>query len=295
MISFCRLCARCMGTIEQKTEITKLEMKLSFCCGWKRSQNELQMPQKACTLCVEQLQNCWNFAESVWAAETRLQKLVTEPSEAATNEIEFVAPVDCDDVKVEEADPKLISECVVVLEELKPPTEAIAVDIKNGDDRNFDEIDDNGGADDDNYNDDVFDGPITHSDAESTHSNKSEQKKKLKDAAEKRHTLKDPFMTGLTPDDCLEGGLISADGIEKLEKLNPDMKTMSWNDCQYKCEKCDRTFVGSHNFYAHIRSIHIEEVIQIKVTCFYCNSKYRREYALNKHIASAHFPHLKYR
>ncbi|XP_055312474.1 serendipity locus protein delta-like, partial [Sitodiplosis mosellana] len=303
MFSLCRLCARYMEETERKTEITKLETKLAFCCGWKRSQNEAQMPQKACTLCVDQLQTCWTFTESVWAAEAQLKKLTNEPVEAeevaVANEIEFVAQDDdCEDeVKTEDdVDPKLMSNCVVVLEEMKLPLK----DSNKDSDVNADAdagagvIDD----DDDNYNDaddTVFDAPTTFSDAESTHSNKSEQKEKIKIDAEKRQSLRDPFLTGLTPEDCLEGGLISADGVAKLEKLNPTMKTMSWSDCQYKCDKCNRIFVGSHNFYAHIRSIHIDEVITINVSCFYCNSTHRREYALNKHIANAHFHHLKYR
>lgn len=303
MISLCRLCSRYMDATERKTEVAKLELKLSLCCGWKRSHNELQMPQKACSACVDQLQASWTFAESVWAADAHLNKLLSDPiddveiSEVVANEIEFVADDEYEDVKleIEEADPKLTSNCVVVLEELKPnikindnnthiDDDAIAADDINDSQDNYD------GADDT-----IFDEPATFSDAESTHSDINEQKEKKKINSEKMQVLKDPFLSGLSPEDCLEGGLISANGVAKLEKLNPDMKTISWSNCQYKCDKCDKMFTGSHNFYAHIRSIHIDEVISINVSCFYCNATHRREYALNKHIASAHHPHLKYR
>lgn len=56
MFSLCRLCAACTDATELTTEISTLEAKLEFCCGWKLSENEARMPQKACDLCVDQLQ-----------------------------------------------------------------------------------------------------------------------------------------------------------------------------------------------------------------------------------------------
>lgn len=266
MFSLCRLCAKCTESTESVIELSELKSKLVMCCGWQPAENEVRMPQKACCQCVEKLQKCWEFAESVWAAEKQLNKLATEPDEVWFSEL---SPLN-EPFKLEQTEVEQKIDCSAELDESKC------------------EIDDDDDVD-------VFGEPIAYSDAESVHSDGKLDKSEEITSAEKKQLSKDPFLAVLAPEDCLEGGLISNNGIAKLEKLYPDMKTISWNDCQYKCVKCNRIFNGPHNFYAHIRSIHMAEVITIKVFCFYCNSKHRREYALNRHIAMEHFTHLKYR
>lgn len=266
MYSLCRLCAKCMESVEITTEITELKSKLSFCCGWKPSENEIEMPQTACNRCVEQLQKCWDFAESVWAAERQLIKLVGESVEGWSHE-----PVSHDElIKSEE-----------IVSQPEPKQES------------HDELEGS------NHAFDCADHAVDYSDDddESVHSNKSQTQIDSSKKVEcgRKQPPKDPFLSVLTSDDYLDGGLISENGVAKLQKLHSKMMSMTWNDCQYECDKCDKQFKGPNTFYAHIRSIHWEELLSIKVSCFYCNSKHRREFALNRHIASEHFPHLKYR
>lgn len=252
MFPLCRLCANHVESTDILAEISDLKWKLSFCCGWKPSENEIQMPQKACSHCVEMLDICWKFAESVWSAERKLIKLANEPVEVWSSEL--VIQNEEIEMKSEEIDTKFeVSKC---------PSE-----------------------EDDNA--------INYSDDESLHSNTIEPKEEMPTG--KKQPANDPFLASLAPEDYLDGGLISDSGVAKLKILHPIMETMTWNDCQYKCTKCDKLFRAPHNFYAHIRSMHMAELLTIKIPCFYCNSKHRREFSLNRHIATEHFPHLKYR
>lgn len=141
----------------------------------------------------------------------------------------------------------------------------------------------------------IFGEPIDYSNDDDSSNSDDQQTESTKKVKKRRRLINDPFLSALAPEDCLREGSISTNGIRKLEKLNPEMKSMTWNDIEYKCDKCNRTFKGITPFYTHIRSIHIEEVLSIKVPCVYCDTKYRREFALNRHIATEHFGHLKYR
>lgn len=137
---------------------------------------------------------------------------------------------------------------------------------------------------------DVFGESINYFDDDS-----SDKNVKVDQNSDKKQTTSDPFLAVLAPEDCLSNGMISANGLTKLEKLYPDMKTMSWNDCEYKCDRCDRIIKGPQNLYAHIRSIHVDELFSINVSCVYCDAQHRREFTLNRHIATEHYMHLKFR
>lgn len=264
MFSLCRLCAKYTEPTELVSGISELESKLTLCCGWKPSENEvLQYPQKVCNLCVDQLQQSWNFAEIVWAAEEKLNKILSEVNQTNTDQlmphIEQIIPVS---IKYE------------------PEIYSIEPDVF---DHNFDVT--------------TFDCPAIESDVESSRSNKNTKKrnKSLEKSTENLDIKSDPFLIQLTEKDCLVDGTISVNGVAKLEKIFPEMKTMTWNDCQYKCDKCNRSFKSPQNFFAHNRSIHLKEVPTMAFSCFYCNSKHRREYTLNRHITIEHFQHLKFR
>lgn len=265
MFCLCRLCAKYTEPMELIIDVSELESKLSVCCGWKPSVNEEQFPQKACNSCVDQLQRNWTFAESVLAAEEQLIKLISELSQADASE-----PCERISSLTVKQEPEI---CLIDLEEF---------------DQNFDTT--------------IFDCPViesdcVRSDAESLHSSKSTKKRKksLKRTPQRRRPKSEPFLAALIEKDCISDGTISADGVAKLEKLFPEMRTMTWSDCQFKCDKCSRTFNSPQNFFAHSRSRHLEDIPTMKFSCFYCNSKHRREYTLNRHIAEDHFPHLKFR
>lgn len=265
MFSLCRLCATCTELTE--LTVSELEPKLALCCGWMPSDNEVLLPKKACHTCVDQLQRSWNFVEQIRAAEKQLNKLLSEQIETKSDE----CLTNIGDIKTED-EPKE-DENLFELEESKPnPNEDVYDDEE-----------------------DVFGESIDYFDDESTHSNEEDQKESIKKNCDRKQTISDPFLAPLAPEDRLESGLIGPTGLKKLEKLFPDMKTMSWSDCQYKCAKCDQIIRGPLNLYSHIRSMHTEELPSIKVSCFYCGIKHRRELTLHRHIATEHFVHLKFR
>lgn len=261
MFSLCRLCAEYKEATELTTQLFELEFKLVLCCGWNASENESEMPSKACDLCVEQLEKSWCFAENVKAAEHKLTKLVSE-----LNQIDQSELMTFDEMTL--TTPSTV----------KQEPEICSVQVKGFE-----------------YSIDAFDGPSTFAD-ESLHSNESTlEEETTKKIADKTKTFSEPFLAALTDEDRLTDGTISVNGVDKLTKSFPDMATISWTNCVYKCEKCDRTFDGPHNFFAHNRSIHIDEVQSMEFGCFYCNSRHRREYTLSRHMALEHFQHLKFR
>lgn len=56
------------------------------------------------------------------------------------------------------------------------------------------------------------------------------------------------FMQHLNDEDRIVDGTVSASGVAKLHQLYPELKTFTWTDCLYKCEKCNRRFLGKLNF-----------------------------------------------
>lgn len=211
MFSICRLCANCKDEIELTTQITELESKLALCCGWyPHSENEIRMPHKACDNCVDELDKCWYFAQSVRDAELKLNKLLMERNEPTTiSATEYSELIADDKIKV---DPGI---CAVELEEF--------------DNSCYDDDDDDYGAECA-----IFDDPIIESEAECSNSSK----------VEKSQPDVDPFLDHLSKEDRIADGTVSASGVSKLEKLFPAMVAMSWTNCLYKCEKCNQRIQG---------------------------------------------------
>lgn len=210
MFSICRLCANCKDDIELTTQITELESKLALCCGWYPTENEIQLPTKACDNCVDELDKCWYFAQSVRNAEQKLNKLLMEQNDlTAVDTAEYNELLADDKIKI---DPGILA---VELKEFEN-----SCDENNGNNGDEDEA--------------IFDNPFIDSDAECSTSNKIQIN--LPDV--------DPFLDHLIDEDRIADGTVSAGGVYKLEKLYPEMKTMSWTNCLYKCEKCNQTIQG---------------------------------------------------
>lgn len=276
MIALCRLCATFTEPSELETMICELESKLTVCCGWKQSQMEIQMPQKACNSCVEDLQRSWNFVERIQAAEAQLIKMLSEKT--ISNEFE---ELDNSDVKGDFITAQPYPDSFDAID-----SKCITDDDKVGFEVPFDSDADDADITINDIN--VFGEPVNYLETNIM------QKKSTKSNRHRKEQKIDPFLSKLITEDFLNDGTISSNGVEKLTKLFPKMKTLSWDDCQYKCNKCHRILKGAQILYAHVRSIHMNELMSTKISCFYCNFEHRREYIVNHHIASEHFIHLKY-
>lgn len=263
MFSLCRLCARCKDDTELTVPISEIQSKLSLFSGWKPSESETQMPPKACTVCVDELDRSWDFFQTISAGEEQLLKLISEQKEVESNDLE-------------------------------PQVEEIMFDVIKLEPEAVDEIftQDHGNS----HENVVLDGPDQVS--EKQNSIKALHNETTTEICAKKFpncSSSERFLRELNDVDCLADGTITAAGVAKLEKIIPSINTISWNSCQFECKRCNQMFEGATKFFAHNHSIHFEDVSRMEFSCFYCDYKHRREFILNRHIAKAHFGHLKYR
>lgn len=282
MNSLCRLCATFTEPNGLITDICDLQSKLMIFCAWTQSEMEIQMPQKVCNLCVDEVLRSWNFAERIQAAKKQFDKILSEQSAPNRFDDQMNSEIKVDfDAEPEDAD---FSEIPGVIE-----TKLIVPDLSDSnDDTDVDfEFD---GNDDDDGDFEVFGEPVNYLST----NKRNESFQSILPRRFKKEQKNDPFLSKLSTKDFLMDGSISDNGIEKLTKSFPDMKTMLWNDCQYKCSPCNRILKGAQNLYSHVRSIHMHELASVKISCFYCKFEHRREYIVNQHIATKHFHHLKY-
>lgn len=261
MFSLCRLCANPKDAIELNTSISELESKLILCCEWSPSKNESQMPNKACTLCVQQLRSSWCFAKKVKAAEEKLGKLVTASNKTVNESIEH--------------------DEIIISETIKQEPDGYLMDI----------------VEDENFSDGAAFADSVHSNERSLPMKDCAPNLTLvsyTDAADDESNLTmEGFFDKLDVEDCLPNGKISDMALIKLNEAFPEK--FSWNHCQYKCDQCRTKFNGPHIFVAHNRKMHTGFADWIDLVCFYCDSKHKYEDELNRHIAIEHFTHLKYR
>lgn len=248
MYSLCRLCANYTVANDLTTEVSAIESKLKLCCGWKPLENGVEMPNKACKLCVEKLQYSWDFAESVWSAEKQLLKLSSEVNQ----QIDAV-PV--------------------------PPCHTTVDGTIDYDSIKFEPDVEEAEENDQDFDMELFVEPIIKSDSDSAQPKKTPKrsKKSTKKRIKTSKTTCESFMAAIGKNECLTDGTIRADAVVRLEKLFPEMKTMIWSECEYICKKCDKVMKSPQKFYAHNRSFHLEETPNMDFFCFYCNSKHKRK------------------
>lgn len=249
------------------------------------------MPNKACNFCVNELQRSWNLVEQIRGAEKQLDKLLSEQVQA--NSIQ------------NDAQQMLEFKAEQYVEQTHHTADT-KFDVSMDDDY-FN--DGGGGFNDDDYNDDdsniddhgeVFGESINYikdKKSEPEKKNTKPQKEPAKKKQPNKNTFKnDPFFVTLNPEDFIDDGQLSLDAVKKLTKLNPDMTTMSWSECQYNCTKCKRVLKGATALYTHMRCMHIDDPkMSVKLSCFYCGFKHAREATINRHIATEHYEHLKFR
>lgn len=83
MTNYCRLCAELKEPDDFVTTITDaenlIEQKLSVCCQWKvKNTSQRSLPQAVCSVCLDKLDKCWIFAQSVKLAQHKLEEIFGE-------------------------------------------------------------------------------------------------------------------------------------------------------------------------------------------------------------------------
>lgn len=82
MNNYCRLCAELKDSSEIITSIDDsdklIEQKLLACCQWNVENTESNLPRKVCVFCLNKLNECWLFSQSVQIAQQKLQERFDE-------------------------------------------------------------------------------------------------------------------------------------------------------------------------------------------------------------------------
>lgn len=255
MFSYCRLCAE----QKKKTDLRKtvydwaIKEKLVACCMWKPSSNEFQIPNTVCNDCVEQLENCWQFAMRINESEQKLLQIV----HFSSNELEF-------------------------REESEPPQEFIEIkpteepeDEQDGDDQDVDEQETTS----------------TDSETDSEQSNHSRRSARKSRRKKKRKVTKlCSILRVLSKEDCNPDGTIGDDGLAKIDIYLSEIDTKTWTDCHFKCNDCDYNAKGYTKFHVHDQTAHSPFLMKRSFQCPFCDQgKNKVLHFLVKNIVIQHF------
>lgn len=79
MTNYCRLCAQLRDSDEIVSSITDaenlIEHKLTVCCQWRVKDTQRKLPQEVCAVCLNKLDKCWLFVQTVKLAQQKLLEL----------------------------------------------------------------------------------------------------------------------------------------------------------------------------------------------------------------------------
>lgn len=79
MTNYCRLCAELKDPDEIVTSIADTEHliqeKLAMCCQWNEKKSNRRLPKDICMGCLDKLDKCWLFSQSVQYAQQKLLEI----------------------------------------------------------------------------------------------------------------------------------------------------------------------------------------------------------------------------
>lgn len=277
MFSFCRFCAQPKKHGELVTDLENISEMYKRICPKYDSELSNKLPQRICSPCSDRLLNCWNFIEQIESAEEKLTKMIMNRSENALPVEEVIV---CENSI-------LIFESTV--EKVEPKNESDAEQSESQeaqlmDESDTDESDTKERSNQRNQNS-VHGEPID-----------PDIKRQEYILNRKRRRMKYvEFFSEVPRGEILADGTISDKTVSKLETRFPDMKTISWDTCEYKCAKCLQIVEGTNQFFIHFQSKHFEELDSYRFPCYHCNDVYESLFKLNRHIGNKHYIHLRYR
>ena len=79
MTEYCRLCAELKDLDEIVASIDdveqSMEQKLRVCCQWTNENTERRLPHSVCSICLDKLDKCWLFSQTVQLAQQKLLEI----------------------------------------------------------------------------------------------------------------------------------------------------------------------------------------------------------------------------
>lgn len=260
MFRFCRLCAEKKTLKQLTTDVYQVKEMLFKILRWKKLDNETQLPQRVCDLCVESLNKCCNFIEGVKLADVKLNGMTKKQHFTRSSVSANIEAIYFEDEKVENEQ-----------------------DIKN--DANDEQEDINEA--DNCINDEEF--------TDETPQPKSSDCRKEPNKRKRNQLHGNKFLESCPQEYRLSDGTISVEGVTKLEQNWPEMKTITWDQCKYKCDKCPKIIEGPIQFYEHFNAFHMDELKDYRFICYHCGDIQQDLINLNIHIGMKHILHLRYR
>lgn len=292
----CRLCAKLKRPEELKVSIkgrnSRIKQKLIDCCRWNQFRKHKNLPKKVCKSCIQKLEKCWAFAETVASAQKILLDGIYD-DEAS----KYVPIVSINEGHPSAAQENILSSIpnqnVLVKQEFSEEfstsytvDHSTSIDVKNEVMNEIENESDKKHFNGNDFNDFIQQFP---SDNYVCNEVRKEERKKRKVGNMKKGSLDFDILSLLSANDLNKNGTI------KLEKIL-ELHLSDWSIYKYKCWKCSNLFDDIATLKGHMSITHPNDTL--RHICSLCSHQrtYRDNHRgmFSQHIIREHFPHLKY-
>lgn len=317
----CRLCLQIKTSIEIMGEINDpvlgLKPKLNHCCRWREWElfENKNLPQNVCISCVQKLESCWEFAESVSAAQQTLLKIIENIKSDEMHTFDSSNSLECATGFIDAAtqcefyEDKTTIESMYVKEEMMSVTRDL---IQPAIEHKLNEYNCSIQAIEATNEYQPYSSPnckrngVRKASITVVKTKRQKQEKAEKNSKEKflrnikvegkkmvkprKSTIPDDnFLTLIRSEDRNDDGTIKTKRILQLE-------LGSWLMLQYQCYLCGTCLGDNYNLKQHLLEEHPQQ--PYKLLCSFCKKKkprtLKRKQAMIDHTKIFHFPHLKY-
>lgn len=300
MTGLCRLCAE-TRPMEKMSEINdpvlNIEEKLIDCCRWARFEKlnlDADFPHHICIICMEKLEQCWLFAESVENAQHKLIEIIRFGKSVPFDPLNAIGqigrksddditdanmdilngtldqnqPIDNEANQMEYQPIEFVKgECKFDTVEMATTSAETFITIKKERNQRKTSSNTTNDAFEVNLNQVSFD----------------------ENEGQQCGNFVDNFLRQVKSKERNDDGTINSDTIQRLGLIN-------WMVLQHQCSICYVCFCSNYELKTHFISEHSNNALLY--LCSMCNPKkhrtYRRRSILHRHIIRKHLPHLKY-
>lgn len=305
MDGLCRLCAE-SRSVENLYQINdaalNIERKLVDCCRWAHLKDltaDVVLPQTICNCCIEKLEQCWQFAESVAHTQHKFvndSKLVSNDFLDSANED---GPRSGDEEMID-YDENTIFLIEIPGEKDQSIVHHFSINTKNGQIDLVESPPNQRAAEksaktlkpsNDKLGVDVNTVKAKGNKSKQVNTDGNDEDQDENDERLLHHpaNFARKFLSLLNRDERNGDGTIDSDVIHRLGLVN-------WMVLQHQCWICSVCFCSSYELKAHVATEHAKN--EMRYICSMCeptNTKtYVRQSILQKHTIRKHLAHLKY-